>query len=174
MIFSPGPRSTLTPCTAASSPRASPSSWASSSSQLFATVAAVGKQVAGRRDSALSGPLPPPACGYREGHLNRRWMEYQDGEYPGSAIRFYRLKKPLFPPMSFSYQFCMFQTFSLPSHSLCLRHIYTCLHSYDSLRFLLPFITIASTAAKPIIRTASRPMTAFFHVSMPTLAPSPS
>lgn len=47
-MFSPGPSTMFTPRVAASSPRHSPSFSPSDVSQLFAIVAAVGKQVAGR------------------------------------------------------------------------------------------------------------------------------
>ena len=47
MVLSPGPSSTATSCAAASSPMARPISSPSAGSQLQATVAAVGKQVAG-------------------------------------------------------------------------------------------------------------------------------
>ena len=46
LMLRPGPRRTPTPCDDASLPRATPISVASSSSQLLATVAPVGKQVA--------------------------------------------------------------------------------------------------------------------------------
>ena len=46
-MFRPGPSSTATSCAAASSPRASPMASPRAGSQLLATVALVGKQVAG-------------------------------------------------------------------------------------------------------------------------------
>ena len=46
-MFRPGPSSTDTPCAAASSPMAAPTASPSAGSQLLATVAEVGKQVAG-------------------------------------------------------------------------------------------------------------------------------
>ena len=46
-MFRPGPSSTDTPWAAASSPIARPTAWPRAGSQLLATVAEVGKQVAG-------------------------------------------------------------------------------------------------------------------------------
>ena len=60
-MFSPGPRSTSTPNADASSPRALPISSPNDSSQLFAIVAAVGKQVAGT-DACSPRWSPSPSC----------------------------------------------------------------------------------------------------------------
>src|SRR5690554_4348713 len=65
-MFSPGPRTTPTPWSAASSPIAAPILPSSSTSQLQAVVTAVGKQVAGR-DSWM------PVCSPRSSCLRKPW-----------------------------------------------------------------------------------------------------